>query len=334
MDYASFKHGGAAYPLPLSSPNTSLRDCDPTVAYMLEYFAGVLDIHLGARLASEAAAAGCADIFSATVAQKMPFNPEPFLTDSGTKFPLLGIARQKTTFRYIGYRRVAIDVMQVTYAFAPVTPAQAEAIVPFLHAAVAIIDNRTEQGFDPAFTPDGGNAGDIVWSAPFAGLCSVDITSVEYGGFAPTADSWFPAIVMTVTVEEREEAKVDEFKKLAGGDVAVTTAEADGTEQLDIADIAAAGLAPKLFSISPTTGTKAGGTVITVTCTGAVVGRRYRVLFDGVDASSVIPTSTTTIQCMAPQFDAYPTRQVDVQIIDQDGAISNDLPTAYTFTTP
>lgn len=332
-DFSSFRLGGALYPLPRNSPNDALQDIDPTIFHLLKYFAGVLDIHMGARLAAEAEAAGFDDVLKATVAMTVPFNPEPFLLEEGVKFPLLGAARSARRFRYIGTRKVAIDTVRVTYAFQSMLRDQAERLIPFMAAAAAILDNRTEQSFDPAYAPPGGSLGDVVWGAKYAGLCRVEIVGFDFGGFMPTSDTFFPCMVAEVSIEERSTVNLATFEKLES--VHTTTTIGDPGGETDVVAETLLLPAPELTAVSPTTGTKSGNVIVTITGVGFEPLRPYRVLFDGADASNVIAVSATSITCMTPQVDAYPTRTARVTIIDQNGQANEPSQAAwFVFTSP
>ncbi len=331
-DHAGFKHGGVTFPLAASTAQKLLRDADPCVFYMLEYYAQVIRTHIGARLLAEVSGM---DLLTAVVADTIPMNPEPYLLEKQTKLPILGVHRKSTTFEYMGTRKLAVNTMEVVYVLPPMQAAEAERILPILHAIAAVIDNRTEQGFDPAYTPTtpAGSAGEKVWAADRAGLARVEVTAQEFGGFAASPELFFPAVVLTVVAKERSEGLVTELEAFAGPTVALDHVSPDDTTVDDLVGTALL-TPPVLVSVDTPTGTKAGGTPITLTCTDLVVGRRYRAIFGGCDASSVLCISATQITCLTPQHAAYPTLAVDVYLIDQDGQLSNTLTTAFTFTTP
>lgn len=333
-DFASFRHGGTTFPLDPASTNSFLRDADPAVFYALEFYASVLETHLSARLLAEAAAASASHITS-VVAETLPLNPEPFLTEEHIRFPLLAIYRKGSTFRDAGTRKVSVDTLEVSYVLPPMRAGEAERVLPGLKAVAAILDNRTEQGFDPSYTPSepAGTAGELVWSLTRAGVTRVGITAVQYGGYTPTPDLYFPAVVMTLVAEERSEAIVTELETYAGSDAAIDLTEPDGNVLTDFIELETQP-PPVLVSLTPDTGTKAGGTPVTLTCTGLIVGRSYRVLFEGSDASAVVAASSTTLTCVSPQYSATPTFAAGVTVLDQDSQPSNTLEDAFTFTTP
>jgi len=348
-DFLALKHGAVVYPLPLAGAGlggqgaTLLRDADPALYYMLEFFASCIETHLGARVLQEVALAGMAPDqpgkdFEAAVSMALPINPQAFLNEEHMRFPLLAIWRERRTFEYVGQRKVAVDQVNLAYILPPLDAFQAEKLMPTLHAVGAIIDNRSEQGFDPAYTPSAptGTPGEPIWAANRAGLKSIEVKSIEFGDYPSVTDLSFPGLSMKIEVKERSEAVTEQ---LVGFDGVTTTTELQGQPPAEdptpvpVAEQAHYA-APALLSMAPTTGSKAGGTPAVITGTGFIVGRRYRVLFNGCDASSVTAESTTTLSCITPQYPASPTAAVNVRVIDQDGGLSNVLSTAFTFTTP
>lgn len=338
-DFASFKHGGVTYPLPAEDSGIGgtgaslLRDCDPAIFYALEFYRSVLGTHIGTRLVAEALAAGHEKILSA-VAETLPVNPEPYLTSEHIRFPLLSLYRKSSTFRIIGQRKFSTHTMELAYVLPPMTAAEAEKLLPILHAVEVLLDNRTEQGFDPGYTPSTptGTAGEGPWGAARAGVSRVGITASTTGAYTPTADLFFPAVVISLEMEELSEAVLSELQTFSGADIHEDVVT-EGTTTSDFVQTALQAPAV-LVSLSPTTGTKAGGTAVSLTGTGFIVGRSYRVLFDGADAASVIATFTTNIDCQTPLHAAYDTFDADVLVIDEEEQLSNTLSEAFTFTTP
>lgn len=334
-DFQRFVHGGTMFPLDPESTNTLLRDADPTLFYMLEYYEAVLRIHLNDAFMERVSRAN-ADQIASIVESTVSFNPEPHLQENGLRFPLLSVHRKQGSFEYAGQRKLQVDALDVTYVLPPMQVSEAEQLFPILRAVVAVIDNRTEQGFDPAYTPSSppGTAGELVWARARAGLCRVEMVGVEYGGYAPSPDVFFPAVIMSFTLKERSEALPTDLKKFAGVDVVIDSVDNDDGTKVDAIVNAPLFETPTIASLNVVTGTKAGGTAVILTGTGFLTGRAYRVLFGGSDASSVIATSTTTLSCLTPEFAAYPTQAVDVDIIDAFGQASNTLTNAFTFTSP
>lgn len=332
-DYASFRHGGTQYPLTSDTARSLLRDADPAVFYALEFFQSVIETHIGARLVATAINAEAEHVTSA-VAYTMPLNPEGFLLEEHIRFPLLALYRKSATMTSIGQRRVSVDELQLVYVLPVLKGAEAEALVPVLKAVVAVLDNRITQGFDPSYTPSTptGQPGELVWAQARAGLVKAELVAVEYGAYTPTADLYFPAALMTLRFTDRSEAVTSELAAYEGDDVVVDMKATDGTT-LDSVVAGAGSVAPTVANVTPSTGSAAGGTPVTITGTGFLPNAAPRVLFDGADASNVAVVNATTLTCTTPAHAAQPTYAADVTVMNPDGQIGL-LTTGFTFTTP
>lgn len=237
-DYQNFIHGGVEYPLPAGgsgiggSGASFLRDADPALFFMLEFYAAVIRRHVGPRFLAECAAVN-ADQISEVVAETLPLDPEEFLTDSHIRFPLLAATRQRSMFEYNGWKKTSVDEYIVTYVLPPLGPGEAERLMPALRAVAAVIDNRTDEGMDPSYTPTGSTPGALVWA--LAGVARADVKSVEYGGFRPSPEVFFPAVTLHVELKEVSDPAADQFDLMAGADVAVDIA--DGVTDTVVADV-------------------------------------------------------------------------------------------------
>lgn len=344
-DFQGFKHGGVTFPLPAQGSGlggeagTLLRDADPVIFYMLEFLASCLETHIGARLIQEVRGAGMTDAIASAVAMQVPMNPEGYLQESHFRFPLLAIWRERGAYEYMGQRKIEVQQLNCAFILPPMQPDQAEALLPILKAAAAVIDNRTEQGFDPSYTPSlpTGTAGEVVWGASRAGLARVEVKSNEFGAYPGIQELEFPSVVLRIEVKERSEGLVDELEEMTGVNIDTDVQTPDPEEdQSVIEDViqTATYPAPVLTSIAPTTGTKAGGTPFAITGTGFIPQRTYRVLFGGSYAASVVAASATSLTGITPQYIANPTQVVSVRVLDQDDQAANTLSSAFTFTSP
>lgn len=201
-DYEDFTLGAAYFPLTASTSSPLLQDADPATFYLLEFGAAVLATHLGPRLEAQAAVAG-ADQIGSAVAYTLPWNPETYLREQHVKFPLLAAHRKSSAYdeRTTSFFR-ATSLFEVVYVLPPLRSAQAEQLLPALRAAEAILVQRFQQGFDPAYVPTGGNAGDKVWTT-FANVERVRPLSASFGTYQATGnDLAFPCLVLEVEVRE------------------------------------------------------------------------------------------------------------------------------------
>lgn len=330
----NFSYGGVDFPLTPSTANSLLRDADPAVYYALEFFAQVITTHLGPRLLAEATVAGASDITSA-VAESMPIDPEQFLTEEHLKFPLLTLHRESSTYKFITKRRVATHKLRLAYVLPPLRAAQAERLLPVLHAVGLLIDQKATQGLDPAYTPTApvGTAGEFVWSATRACVAKVQVKESSIGAFQISNDLFFPAITMSLEMWDLTTEDTSQYQDYEGADVDVNTRQDfDGTTLEDVSDFETHhGLA--VSSIVPDNGTTAGGTAVTITGANFRVGTRPVVLFDGAAADAVTVVNATTITCLTPPHAAYPSFDADVMVVATDGQTAT-LEEAFTFNQP
>lgn len=333
-----FYYGGVTFPLTSSTTNSLLRDADPAVYYALEFFAQVITTHLGARVLAEATAAGATDI-TAAVAESVPLDPAQFLTEEHFKFPLLALNRESTTFKYLTKRRQAIHKLKLSYALPPLRPAQAERLLPLLHAVGLLIDRKATVGSDESYTPTvpTGTAGEFVWSGTRAAVAKVEVKDATVGAYQISNDLFFPAIVMSLEMWELADADSDAsaYPAYEGADIDLDLRkDSDGT-LLDLNELVEHNTyrAPTVTSVSPTSGTTAGGTLVTITGTLFRTGTRPVVLFDGAAADAVTVVNATTITCRTPPHAAYPSFVADVMVIAADGQTAT-LKGAFTFNQP
>lgn len=233
-DYAGFRHGSATFPLSTGTGNTLLRDADPALYYLLEFYAAIIRTHVQARLLEEAASAG-ADTITEAVAETLPLNPEPFLTEEHIHLPLLAAYRKNSKFENIGGRKHSVDELDVSYVLPALQAGEAECILPILKAVASVIDNRTEQGMDPAHTPTGGSAGDHVWET--AGVATAEVKGVSYGSYAAANDLFYPCVVLQVELKELSTVALTEFDDLDRLDASVDVAAPHTETVEDVAQI-------------------------------------------------------------------------------------------------
>ena len=322
-DYASFKRGGRSYPLPLAVSGSLLLRADPFLFYALEYYKRVLEVHLGAALLE--AASGTA--ITSTVAYTSPVDPAPWLTQGQYKFPLLAVYRKrgKLEDRSANWR-VTSGQFEVLYILPPLTPADAEKIVPILNAAADVIDDRTFQGVDPLYTPTSGTAGQSPWE--MANCAKVTITDAEWGLFDGFDDELFFGLKLTGTVIERAEFVSTDYETFAGTNIDVDQKQQDGSNIVSVVE-ANTQQDPTVSSVLPTSGSYAGGVALTIT--GTLFKAPATVWVAGARAENVVVVNATTITCTTSA--AHP-RTIgatgDVEVETDFG--SDTLEDAFTFT--
>lgn len=221
-DYLGINTGANAYPLTASTVNSPLKDIDPSIYYALDFLAAILTTHLGARFTAEAHKVGLKGVdgkpLTTMVGSKLGYDPRQFLTQEQLRFPLLALYRGREQFseRTIAFTSNAC-ALTLMYVLPPLTPAQAERIIPFIKGGVDVMFNKLEQGFDPLYTPPGGTLGQK-WSAK-AGIDKVGLQDGNHIGFEAGASLYFPAWYGTLNILESSRPVPSDFQDFAGGDV-------------------------------------------------------------------------------------------------------------------
>ena len=337
-DYASFKYGNVVYPIPtdgtgLGGPGASfLRDADPALFYLIEFSKRVIDVYVGPRLLAEATRIGFGDKVSVAVAEWMPMDPEPYLLEAQVRFPLLATYRKNSKFDYVGRDRVIVDEVEIIYVLPPMSAAEANNILPVLTSVLRTLDSRYEQGFDPAYTPSmpTGTAGEPFWQR--AGLTGVQIKSASYGSYMSDAELYFPAVIITAELYEKSSKQPKGLEEWDGALVHEDLAQPFQPTLQDLVVVPINGPL-KLTSATPTLGTKAGGTTVTLKGTNFKIGTQPKVFFDDIPATNVVVVDDTTITCKTPSYVTPANAMVDIYLVDSDGQ-SQVLVTGFTYTTP
>lgn len=235
-DYATFQVGGVSYPLTTTGSATLLRASDPILFFMLDYFASILETHIGQRFLMECTTAKV-DI-DRVVAYKTPIDPAPYLTSNQFKFPLLAIYRKNETYagKTVAFRNTITD-FAVEYILPPLTAAQSERLLPILPSVARVLDDRIQRGADPSYTPPGGTVDGRVWSAVFAGLQDITLVDGRFGSYPGAQDLDFPAWVGTVRASERTQPTGD-FSSFDAVDHETDLVTTGDTTITDFADFA------------------------------------------------------------------------------------------------
>lgn len=332
----NFVFGGVAYPLTTSSGNTLLRDADPSLYALLDFYSNMITTLIGARLVAAAAAALSPTLqppFTSAVAYLLPDDPAKHVHGEQVKFPLLAIYRRsgelasRTTIK-----RHRICELEVAYVLPPLDEAQSELLKPILHTIGDVLDCVTELGFFPTYTPpfSGAAAGSSVWQP--TGLAEVGFVSDTYGEYFGN-DLVFPAWVGKLRLKEQIGAPTG-LTPFAAVDIQVDLQSSDGTTVnaavLDATDTneppEGYSAPPKVTSISPVTGPAAGGTNITVTGTGFRSGATVSI--GGVLCTNIVVVSSMSITATTP---AGTSGQIAACIVvNQDGQVG-PLAAAFTY---
>jgi hypothetical protein len=235
----------------------------------------------------------------------------------GTAITLTGTNLSGTTSVTVGGSEATSVTVVNDETVTAVTPAHSSGVVD-----VSITTPNGSSTLSNAYTyiePDLNSVSPT--SGPAAGGTSVTLsgsdltgaTSVTFGGVAATS--------VTVVNDETVTA-VTPAHSAGVVDVAITTPNGSST-----LSSAYTYIEPDLNSISPTSGTSAGGT--TVTLSGSDLTGATSVTFGGEAATSVIVVDDETVTAVTP---AHSSGVVDVVITTPNG--SSTLSNAYTYVVP
>lgn len=332
----NFAFGGVTYPLTTNSGNTLLRDADPSLYALLDFYSNMITTLVGARLVAAATAAvGPTGQPPFTVAVKylLADDPAKHIHGEQVKFPLLAIYRKRGELASrTTIKRHRIAELEVAYVLPPLDEAQSELLKPILHTIGDVLDCVTELGFFPTYTPpfSGALAGSSVWQP--TGLAEVGFVSDEYGEYFGK-EFVFPAWVGKLRLKEQIGAPTG-LSPFAAVDIQIDLQSVDGTTVtaavLDATDTneppEGYSARPTVTSLSPVTGPAAGGTAITVTGTGFKAGATVSI--GGVLCTSIVVVSGTSITATTP---AGTSGQIAACIVvNPDGQVG-PLAAAFTY---
>lgn len=212
-DYGQFQRGGVQYPLVASPFVPALERIDPPLKAALAYWKAMLEKHAGAYFDALVASVGLSDLVGKIVAEFIGENPLPYLTNTQYKLPLLAAFRTEEEFvpQTVAWYKSA-GQWTLLYILPPLTAAQSHAMRHVLKAVSAILNDRTEQGYDPDYSN-----GDIVWEA--AGISEIGAVTAKYGDVPGLETNIrFPTLEMTFKVDEieRKNPSLDTFERLDG----------------------------------------------------------------------------------------------------------------------
>ena len=320
----SFTHGAVKFPLPTGTGQTLLRQVDPTIFFLTDFFEWAIRHYLGARLVEAAQNAGLVEITD-VVRATSAMDPVPYLLQVQARYPLLAVYRTDSEFadRTVTRRQDTSTIM-VAYVLPPMVASRAEQVAPITHAVHSTIDRMVTALGDPSYAPPGFPMGASIARADITGLSQLDTVRADFGTWPGGKELYFPAVVLTLSGVESSNYNLDDLPpfNLATADVGQGTSY--GATEMPL----------ELLAVSPQAGSRAGGETVTLTTLRARTG--MKVTFQGaaatvLDISADGQTVTVRAPALAAQFAGYPTDfPADVTIVGLDGQ-SFRLPASYIY---
>lgn len=321
-EYGAFKRGHVRYPLLVSTDNPLLLDADPSVSILLDYFAAVLNAYVGDRLSAQASLEGLR--IDSAVLTKVGVELTTEILADRPHFPLLALYRVNDTdsAHTIAWRK---DVAQLGFAW--ILPAlsgrQVAALAPIRRSIARVIGQTLHRGADPNFMSGASVFEMTEWQ-------HARLVTTAYGTFEGLApNDSYRAVTGIIELVERDMPAEDAFPTFNGANVAIDQQVSDGTVLADVVNFTI-NPAPTITLVSPSSGSKAGGTPITITGTGFTSPMSLTI--GGVSTPAVV-VSATAITATTPPHEAYPTFMADVALTNLDGQ-SARLSAGFTFTSP
>lgn len=228
MGYEDFKVGAIQFPLP-ASLNAADAVLDPPITALLNYYEFELNRNLLPYWQVYLPTIGLTDYASTVVAEKIPYDPEFYFQDSQYSLPLLALFRtneikaEKTVNWY--FWKVSA---KFRYILPVMTASQALSMMQFLKAIKSIINDRTEQGYDPVYQ-DGYNVMEN------AGIARISVTEATYVHLQnPQTNMYLPMLDLSIEFEEREQFASNTFDNFERLDGYVSVADTGNVNQLQV----------------------------------------------------------------------------------------------------
>lgn len=202
MSSVPIRLGGATYPLSGSQENSILRDADPAIFYILDFFEWAIGFYIGERWGVQVNAARLRNA-PRPVMYATPIDPAPYLTEEHFKFPLLAVYRPSTeTSDWSIPIRLDKSTIRADWILPPLTAGQAEQLVPFLRAVTGILNQLCDNGCDEDYTPPGGAAGDCFCDKAQAGIDKLEMVEATYGLYEGAGEQAFHCVSMRFVTNE------------------------------------------------------------------------------------------------------------------------------------
>ncbi|MRG98213.1 hypothetical protein [Polyangium spumosum] len=230
-DYGEFKVGAVSYPVPASPVLPAKTVLDPALATALDYFKAVLNLHLGAYWDALVAQIGLSGLAGKLVAEAVTYDPALYLQEAQYRFPLLALYRVRGDIRdkTVAWYRLKTE-WRLIFALPTLTAAQMLSMSPLLWSVLRVINDRTQQGYDPSYQNGALVFGD-------GGIASIAPDSYQFGHLVnPRTDLVFPTLEMSFQVEEREQLNPG-LLPLGGIDTTLSVSQGTPDDEVTVVEV-------------------------------------------------------------------------------------------------
>lgn len=346
--YFSYSAGSQVYPLPdvVSNPTPTTLLGDQLLYQIGTFFQQILNSNLLPRFAEDMLAIGVSatnvptyqDGYAAAQVVDYPLYPH-ILSTNAYKFPLIsvvqtGLATNQHTIVKVGMRR---DI-KVSWILPPMTGSQSLIFQPYLAIAAKAWADYAGIGYDPKV-----NTQSIWLTAGVVDAILGEFSFAPFQGQQPASNSgWqqvaFPAMTFSLSVWEDNQLGLPQnaLPDFVGGYIQVNLA--DGYNVNNPLDNIADGYAYpnlSLTSLSTSTGSVQGETLVFISGQGFVPQNTYTITFNGAVANAIATSvrNTQMLQTITnPAINATP-GVGNVVVTDQFGHTAI-LINAWEYTTP
>jgi hypothetical protein len=348
-DYGIFEVGSVTQPLDPASRLSLLHDADPALYFYIDFLVAMLSRYVAPRFMAAVNAANLTQITDIVSGSAFPYEPMPLMLDQQLKCPALFVYR---TTAHTEQWTVAADHdicgINVVFVLPPIDSAGTEQLQPILKAVYDCIRRKTNDCWDPSYTPPGGALGQM-----FTQLVNIEVIRFgppidrrvagagggnhDYGHLPGVGDLWFPMLLMRGYITEKDtyNPTAGGPSKFLGADITGNVVADDGTKVPATSTTvvqASTTFPPTIAALTATTGPATGGTPVTIEGTGFQPGPPM-VFFgpanDPQYAVSVTYQSADLLAVVTPPMQGAGI--VDITVVNRDGQKAT-LPQSFTFT--
>lgn len=217
-DYQQFQDGYVVYPATNPHSLSNLQVLNPPLFWALDFFANVIQIHLGTMWNAAVVEAGLPALVNNIVQYSLPYNPMPGMQQQQVKFPLLAVYEWKTHFEFktLVYEHEE-SIWKVAYILPALTEGQKEVLQPFLKGVRDVLVYKAIYGHDPGYQDDLQ-----IWDTSVSGIEKVRVTDAIMSDLPPSdpkTNLCFPTLLLDLHVWIRQDSQASWFENLSGVDM-------------------------------------------------------------------------------------------------------------------